>query len=69
MITTPNVKVSRQLPKAFGFICQFVVCLFACLIVLNATYNNISVISWRPVLVEEEAGVHGENHQPWTSNW
>jgi hypothetical protein len=26
-------------------------------------------ISWRPVLVVEEAGVHGENHRPWASNW
>jgi hypothetical protein len=24
--------------------------------------NNISAISWRPVLVVEEAGVPGENH-------
>jgi hypothetical protein len=27
------------------------------LLYLSATYNNISAISWRPVLVEEEAGV------------
>jgi hypothetical protein len=26
-------------------------------------------ISWRPVLVVEEAVVPGENHQPWASNW
>ena len=31
-------------------------------IVLNATFSNISAISWRPVLVAEEAGVPGENH-------
>ena len=30
----------------------------------NATFNNISAISWRPVLVMEEAGVPGENHRP-----
>ena len=30
----------------------------------NATFNNISAISWRPVLVVEEAGVPGENHRP-----
>ena len=30
----------------------------------NATFSNISVISWRPVLVVEEAGVPGENHRP-----
>jgi hypothetical protein len=35
----------------------------------NATFKNISAISWRPVLVVEEAGVPGENHRPWTSNW
>jgi hypothetical protein len=35
----------------------------------NATFNNISAISWRPVLVVEETGVSGENHQPWASNW
>jgi len=37
--------------------------------VLNATFNNISAISWRPVLVVEEAGVPGENHRSWASNW
>jgi hypothetical protein len=26
----------------------------------NATFNNISAISWRPVLVVEEAGVPGQ---------
>ena len=28
----------------------------------NATFNNISVISWCSVLLEEETGVSGENH-------
>ena len=28
----------------------------------NATFNNISAISWLPVLVVEEAGIPGENH-------
>jgi hypothetical protein len=37
-------------------------------IVLNATFSNISAISWRPLLVVEEAGMPGENHQPWASN-
>jgi hypothetical protein len=27
----------------------------------NATFNNISVISWRSVLLMEETGVPGEN--------
>jgi hypothetical protein len=30
---------------------------------------NISVISWRSVLLVEETGVPGENHQPVTSHW
>jgi hypothetical protein len=33
----------------------------------NATFNNISAISWQPVLVVEEAGVPRENHHPWAS--
>ena len=33
--------------------------------VFNATFNNISVISWRSVLLVEETGVLGENHRPW----
>jgi hypothetical protein len=35
----------------------------------KATFSNISAISCRPVLVVEEAGVPGENHRPWASNW
>jgi hypothetical protein len=37
-------------------------------LVLNATFSNISAISWRPALVVEEAGVPGEIHRQWTSN-
>jgi hypothetical protein len=35
---------------------------------LNATFNNISVISWRSVLLVDETGVPGENHRPVTSH-
>ena len=35
----------------------------------NATFNNISVISWQSVLLVEETGVTGENHQPVTCHW
>jgi hypothetical protein len=34
--------------------------------VFNATFNNISVISWRSVLLVEETGVPWENHGPVT---
>jgi hypothetical protein len=32
--------------------------------VFKTTFNNISVILWRSVLLEEETGVPGENHRP-----
>ena len=32
--------------------------------VFNATFNNISAISWRSVLLVEETRVLGENHRP-----
>ena len=32
--------------------------------VLNATFNDISAISWRLVLLVEESGVPRENHRP-----
>ncbi len=31
--------------------------------VLNTTFNNISVISWRTALLAEETGIPGENHR------
>ena len=34
---------------------------------VNATFNNISVISWRLVLLVEETGGPGENHQQTTN--
>jgi hypothetical protein len=42
--------------------------LFVCLMVLNATFNNIAVISWRSVLLVEEIGGPGENHPPVASH-
>jgi hypothetical protein len=37
--------------------------------VFNTTFNNISDKWWRSVLLVEEAGVTGENHQPHASHW
>ena len=34
----------------------------------NAPFNNISVTSWRSVLLLEDIGVTGENHQPVASH-
>jgi len=36
--------------------------------VLNNTFNNISVISWGSVLLAEETGVPGGNHRPVASH-
>jgi hypothetical protein len=33
------------------------------LVVFNASFNNISVIPWRSVLLVEETWVPGENHR------
>jgi hypothetical protein len=43
-------------------------CLFVCLMVFNATFNNISVILWRLVLLMEETRRSGENHRPVASH-
>ena len=37
--------------------------------VFNATFNNITVISLRSVLLVEETGVPGENHRPVATHW
>jgi hypothetical protein len=41
---------------------------FLCLMVFNATFNNISVISWQSVLLMDETGGPGENYQPVASH-
>ena len=35
-------------------------------VVFNATFNNISALSWQSVLLVEETGVPRENHRPVT---
>ena len=51
------------------FTSTYAICLFVCLMVFNATFNNSSVISWRSVLLMEETGVPEENHRSVTSYW
>jgi hypothetical protein len=36
-------------------------------LMFNATFNNISIILWRSVLLVEETGGPRENHRPVTS--
>jgi hypothetical protein len=38
------------------------------IMVFNATFNNISVISWRSVLLGEETGGTGEKNRPIASH-
>ena len=38
-------------------------------VVFNATFNNISVISWQSVVLVEETRVPGENKRPVASHW
>jgi hypothetical protein len=38
-------------------------------VVFNATFNNISTISWLSVLLVEETGVPGENDRPVTDKF
>jgi hypothetical protein len=38
------------------------------LLVFHATFDNISAISWRSVLLVKETGVLGENHRPVASH-
>jgi len=37
--------------------------------VFDATFNNISIISWKSVLLVEETGVPRKNQVPATSHW
>ena len=67
--------VSHHFHQYFSYIMHFHILIIAIFIhrllfgFLFLCFSNISAISWRPVLVVEEAGVPGENHRPWTRNW
>ena len=37
--------------------------------VFNATFNNISIISWQSALQVKETGLPEENHLPVASHW
>ena len=47
--------IARNVWTCFGLVC---------FMVLNVTFNIISVISWRSVLLVVETVVPGENHRP-----
>ena len=54
------VLVSQIILMGLGFRFRFMV--------FNATFNNISVILWRSILLVEENRVPGENHRPVASH-
>ena len=43
--------------------------IFDMVMVFNTTFNKISAILWRLVLLVEETGVPGEKHWPVASHW
>ena len=51
-----------NLLETFFLYCVFKI--YVCLVVFNATFNNISAISWPSVLLVEETRGFGENHRP-----
>jgi hypothetical protein len=55
--------------SAIQYVKSLFTSLFACLMVFNATFNNISVILWRSVLLVKDIRGPGENHRPVTSHW
>jgi hypothetical protein len=65
-ITAPPLQVKWSVPK---LLLETYKLLMVWSMVLNATFNNISVISWRLVLSVDETGIPGENHRPVASHW
>ena len=39
------------------------------IMVFNATFNNITIISWQSLLLVEETGAPGEKHRPAANHW
>jgi hypothetical protein len=56
MVESASTKVNMELHRLVWFM------------VFNATFNNISVISWQSVLLVEETGIPRENHRPVASH-
>jgi hypothetical protein len=55
-------RINTQEPYLCDLVCGWIM-------MFNTTFNNISAISWRSVLLVEETRVHGENHRPVASHW
>jgi hypothetical protein len=58
-----SLKEFKSIPLTYKYICNWRFDgLGLGLWCLNAIFNNVSVISWRSVLLVKETWVHGENH-------
>jgi len=69
-ITRINTVVIRDREPVVNILyATFRVTVIGLFIVFNVTFNNISIISWRSVLLVEETGVSRENHRPVASHW
>ena len=62
LVLKNNIKAIRSRARNYFFTRQELICL-VWFMVFNATFNNISVISWRSVLFVGETGIPGENHR------
>jgi len=57
-------EMNESVPDMMVWYCLFFISgWFAWFMVFNATFNNMSVISWLSVLLEEETGVPRVNHR------
>ena len=71
----PDLLIVNELSSADGYLTRlsfhwsFVFWVRGSVMVFNAIFNNISVISWLSVLLVEETGVCRENHRPVSSHW
>jgi hypothetical protein len=54
------IQIRHFIKQMFIYLSMFV-CLLVCLMVFNATINNISAISWRSSIMVKETGGFGEN--------
>ena len=57
IITTPSLLISNWDANTYRLVMVF-----------NATFNNVSVISWLSVLLVEETGGPGDNQRPTTND-
>ena len=63
LVASSPIPVTERLRKECLSVAFFFSCVIVCLVVFNATFNNISVISWWSVLLVEESRGPGENHR------